>query len=47
VPMSLAVRGWRAHNHPTVRTICAVAFGARFLRLNGVCARLNVQRCVL
>jgi hypothetical protein len=34
VPTSLAVRGWRTHNRPTVRTICAVAFGARFLCLN-------------
>ena len=30
MPESLAVRGWRAHNHPTVCTIGAIAPGAGF-----------------
>jgi hypothetical protein len=44
---SLAVRGWRAHNRPTVRTVGGLRSVPGFYALNSVCARLNEQGCNL
>jgi hypothetical protein len=43
MPESLAVRGWCAHNRPTVCTIFCVMPGAGFKRCFGACSWFNVQ----